>query len=352
VYGTILGNVSVLAPCAFLGAAMLGFLRYNRAPARTFLGDSGSLFVGFALAVLTLAGAKQASGDVSVLMAVCALPVPLIDTVASVGRRWLRRAPLFGADARHVHHQLAALGYGPRGVVTVLYAISSAIAAFGIVLGLAPKETAVAIAVLGAVGFGGLLTYGCSRLDYHEFNEAISMLLAAPRRARRVIRTQIVVRDLARDVRAAADPASVRAIVAGRAADLGVLQIGLRPARQVLSLPSLGHGRIWRVLYPLESRDEHGERQFLVVTCSRGPLSECGTAERVVRMLTPTLDAWFARRAAGLPLEHLRAELDGARTLPRGIGSAAERHDFGLEAALVAPHELDLVASGGARPLS
>src|SRR5262245_49803452 len=87
---TVLGNETVPLYCAALGGALLGFLRYNWAPARIFLGDSGSLVVGFLLAYLAVKGGTRHDGTLLAIVPVFALSYPLLDTGIAMLRRWLR----------------------------------------------------------------------------------------------------------------------------------------------------------------------------------------------------------------------------------------------------------------------
>src|SRR5205823_9753873 len=88
-----------------LAGSILGFLRYNFNPATIFLGDSGSLFVGFMLSALALAG-KQSKAPTLVAIAIplVAFGLPLVDTIISVLRRFLRGESLFRPDRQHIHH--------------------------------------------------------------------------------------------------------------------------------------------------------------------------------------------------------------------------------------------------------
>src|SRR5690606_35243767 len=102
----MLGNTEVVIVCLALTGALIGFLRYNFNPARIFLGDSGSLFIGFLLAVLSVHGSMKSATAVLVLVPLSALALPLLDTFLAIGRRWLRGVPLSSADSRHIHHRL------------------------------------------------------------------------------------------------------------------------------------------------------------------------------------------------------------------------------------------------------
>jgi UDP-GlcNAc:undecaprenyl-phosphate/decaprenyl-phosphate GlcNAc-1-phosphate transferase len=134
----ISGSTLVAVLMAAMMGALIGFLFYNFNPARIFMGDSGSNFLGFVLASTSLAGASQkASTAVSLLVPVVALGVPIFDTLFSLVRRWLERRPLFSPDRGHVHHRLLDLGVTHRRAVLILYAISVilTVAAIGISLG-------------------------------------------------------------------------------------------------------------------------------------------------------------------------------------------------------------------------
>src|SRR5207237_5770704 len=87
-----------------LAGAILGFLRFNFNPATIFLGDSGSLFIGFMLSALALAGAQKTPTIVAVAIPVVSFGLPVLETVLSVVRRFLSGQPLFAADRGHIHH--------------------------------------------------------------------------------------------------------------------------------------------------------------------------------------------------------------------------------------------------------
>jgi UDP-GlcNAc:undecaprenyl-phosphate GlcNAc-1-phosphate transferase len=108
---------------AFLGA-LLGFLAFNFHPASVFLGDGGALFIGYAIASLTLLEryVSQASSHLfPILMPVLLLALPLIDTTAVVVIRLRERRPIYVGDSRHLAHRLLSLGFSPRATALFLY---------------------------------------------------------------------------------------------------------------------------------------------------------------------------------------------------------------------------------------
>ena len=110
--------------CALLAGALAGFLRHNFHPARIFMGDTGSLFLGFTLALLSVTASHKTTASLSVLVPLLAFGVPLLDTVLSVLRRSLGDRNLFQADSRHIHHRLLDIGFSHPRAVLVLYAVS------------------------------------------------------------------------------------------------------------------------------------------------------------------------------------------------------------------------------------
>jgi UDP-GlcNAc:undecaprenyl-phosphate GlcNAc-1-phosphate transferase len=165
VIASISGSVFVALTMAALMGALVGFLFFNFNPARIFMGDSGSYFLGFVLATTALAGGglqQKASTAVSLLVPVLALGVPIFDTLFSMFRRLVERRPIFSADRGHVHHRLLDLGLTHRRAVIFLYGISSLLAAGAIAVSLG-RSWHVGLALLSVslvfVGFVRFLGY-------------------------------------------------------------------------------------------------------------------------------------------------------------------------------------------------
>ena len=126
----LLVALSVSAPAAALllaalNGACLGFLPYNRSPARIFMGDAGSQFLGYALGAISVLGLLKFHTLVSFFVPLLALSVPLADTAFAVLRRLLRGQSPFRADRGHIHHRLLDLGLSQQQAVALLYALSS-----------------------------------------------------------------------------------------------------------------------------------------------------------------------------------------------------------------------------------
>ena len=150
-----------------LCGALAGFLRYNFNPASIFLGDSGSLFIGFLLAALSVLGTQKATTAVAIVVPILAFGFPVVDTAMTMGRRMLSRKPVFEGDNEHIHHMLLARGWSQRRAALVLYGVCLL---FGLLALIFPATGSkltgfmlfvISVAVIIAVG----------HLRYHEVDE-------------------------------------------------------------------------------------------------------------------------------------------------------------------------------------
>ncbi len=119
---------------AALGGAVLGFLFYNFNPASIFMGDTGSMFLGFILATTSIETHQKSSTAVALVVPIIALGVPIADTLLAMLRRAVRGAPMFSADRGHIHHRLLAAGLSHRDAVLVLYGASFVLGGSALVL--------------------------------------------------------------------------------------------------------------------------------------------------------------------------------------------------------------------------
>ncbi|KIL36739.1 UDP-phosphate N-acetylglucosaminyl 1-phosphate transferase [Cohnella kolymensis] len=124
VMAILMGNETVIFLSAILLGSILGFLFFNFHPAKIFMGDSGSLFLGFALAMLSMLGFKQIT-VVSLVTPLLIIGVPLSDTFFAIVRRWIHKKPIFAPDKGHLHHCLQQLGFSHRKTVLIIYGIAA-----------------------------------------------------------------------------------------------------------------------------------------------------------------------------------------------------------------------------------
>jgi UDP-GlcNAc:undecaprenyl-phosphate/decaprenyl-phosphate GlcNAc-1-phosphate transferase len=121
--------VAVIAIC--LIGALLAFLRFNFHPARIFMGDTGSMFLGFALASLACILGRTLGFWTAVLGSAALLGLPILDTASAICRRVAARRHIFEADGEHTHHRLMRAGLSHRGAVLALYALQAVFVALG-----------------------------------------------------------------------------------------------------------------------------------------------------------------------------------------------------------------------------
>lgn len=160
-------NDGILFLTLVLAGAITGFLRYNFNPASIFLGDCGSLLIGFLLSAIALAGSQKSPTMVAVAIPIVSLGLPILDVTVSVLRRFLSRKSLFTADREHIHHQLISRGVSHKQAVLLLYGVSACFGLLSLFL-LNPGSQTVGL-VLVVVGVGVLV--GVQQLRYHEFFE-------------------------------------------------------------------------------------------------------------------------------------------------------------------------------------
>lgn len=119
----------VILLTAILAGSCIGFLPYNFNPAKIFMGDTGSMFLGFTLSVISILGVFKTTAVISYWVPFIAFAVPLFDTLFAFVRRILHGKSPFSADRGHIHHRLIDMGFNQKQSVTILYAIT---AIFGI----------------------------------------------------------------------------------------------------------------------------------------------------------------------------------------------------------------------------
>ncbi|MEX0609996.1 MAG: hypothetical protein WD016_07445 [Balneolaceae bacterium] len=187
------GQIWIAVLALILAGSLVGFLRYNFRPAKIFLGDSGSLIIGFSLALMSIQSATKMSTGFALLFPLLVLGLPITDTIISMIRRFLgsylpnkngsgdsflhNLHGMFRPDSSHIHHQLISLGLTHRNSVIVLYIVSAvfALGAFSITQ-IESKGTTIAFGLI----FCAALFLGIKKLQYQEiaiFNNGLLMPL-------------------------------------------------------------------------------------------------------------------------------------------------------------------------------
>ncbi|HEY6390473.1 MAG TPA: MraY family glycosyltransferase [Bryobacteraceae bacterium] len=168
------GNITLALATVPLAGCLLGFLRYNFPPASIFLGDSGSLLIGFLLGTYGVVWSQKSTTLLSMTAPLMALALPLLDTALAIARRYLRSDSIFRPDRSHIHHRLLDLGFTPRNVTLTLYAVCGLFGGLALLLTVLRSLYAGLIVPL----FAGVAWFLVSRLRYIEFGIARRMLTA------------------------------------------------------------------------------------------------------------------------------------------------------------------------------
>lgn len=128
-----MGYFHVAILTAALAGGIVGFIRYNFNPATIFMGDTGSMFIGYMLAAISVYGAVKTAATIALIVPAIALGLPILDTAFAIMRRYVNGRPIFQPDKGHLHHRLLAQGMSHKEAVLFMYGIT-AILCIGAVL--------------------------------------------------------------------------------------------------------------------------------------------------------------------------------------------------------------------------
>jgi len=144
-------DAAVIVVALSITGSLLAFLRFNFHPARIFMGDTGSMFLGFALAALACLLAREVGFWTAVLGGAAMLGVPVMDTAAAICRRLAARRHIFEADGEHTHHRLMRAGLTHRGAVVTLYAVQIVFVALAMQVFAGHRAAFTGAVILGVV---------------------------------------------------------------------------------------------------------------------------------------------------------------------------------------------------------
>lgn len=119
----VAGKGLILTLALILLGSLIGFLFYNFHPAKIFLGDTGSLFIGYMISVLSLLGLYKSVTLFSLIVPIIILGVPIFDTTYAIIRRLVNKKPISAPDKSHLHHRILAMGFSHRKTVLMIYAL-------------------------------------------------------------------------------------------------------------------------------------------------------------------------------------------------------------------------------------
>ncbi|MDB4906943.1 MAG: glycosyl transferase group 4 family protein [Gemmatimonadetes bacterium] len=299
IVASLLGHPTVAMLALVTTCALVGFLRFNIAPARIYLGDSGSQFVGFLLATLSLLGSSTNRGTL-VLVPIAAAVLPLSDMLLAIARRVLRGIPVWIGDHRHIHHRVVSLGYTERQGAMLLAGSAGVVMMLGMFGALVAGAVVPSTLALGVLGALAASVFALRQLDYYEITAVISGIASGRNDLAQAIRDEIHARDHALEIHHARWFDEVQSVLDRMAEAVGLERIELeepsaRPGRTrsrsalmrasvQLPVSSMGEEEGWSL------RIWHGGRD----------VARALAAAQVARIVVPELIAWFDRAEASI----------------------------------------------------
>jgi UDP-GlcNAc:undecaprenyl-phosphate GlcNAc-1-phosphate transferase len=302
------GDFPLAIIAAPLVGALLGFLVFNFNPASIFLGDGGSLLIGFLLGCCTILWAQRYHTQLGATGPLIALCIPVLDTGLAILRRFLRRRPIFSADRGHIHHRLLDRGFSPSRVALTLYAAGGVAALVSILHEQLAQPYQDAILIV--FGFAAL-----AAVRFFRFTEIPAMahfLLKGV--LRRIMNIQIELWNFEQSLSAATSLSECRAVICEWGRAFGVISFNIRIYGEVWDerLRDSNQEACWRIHVPLTGSDY----MDVVHTRSPGGLNMIGCFIEVVcrelqsrllaRYAEPSLQSWTGERVS-----HFEAKAGG-----------------------------------------
>ena len=163
------GNMPIAITMAALAGACIGFMPYNLNPAKIFMGDTGSTFLGYMLATVSIMGLFKFYAVISFAVPFLILGLPIFDTANAIIRRVAAGRSPMSPDRGHVHHKLIDMGVNQKQAVAILYAISATLGLTAVVLTSSGEVKAIVLllAVLAAILVGACIIYGAEHWSKH-----------------------------------------------------------------------------------------------------------------------------------------------------------------------------------------
>lgn len=285
-------NMVLGLAAAPLAGALLGFLRYNFSPASVFLGDCGSLFIGFLLGCFGVLWSGHATTALGLTAPLMLVAIPLLDTFLAIARRFLRKHPIFLPDRGHVHHRLLDRGMTTSTAALVLYACSGLSMLLSLIM-LGNRYQLAAFAT-----FMVLTWLGIQKLGYIEFRMAGRVLIEDSFRT--VLRSRISLDQFASSLAQADKPEDCWAILRKRYRELGFCEVRLHLAGQTYfeHAEKIRDTECWHLAIPVS------DRAYVEFGCSFSPGSEQGVVALIPEIIRETIGAKlpaFEQRTAAAP---------------------------------------------------
>jgi UDP-GlcNAc:undecaprenyl-phosphate/decaprenyl-phosphate GlcNAc-1-phosphate transferase len=227
-------NLQLALVTAPLAGCLLGFLRYNFNPASIFLGDSGSLLIGFLLGCYGAMWSDKSATIVGLTAPMMAMAIPLLDVILSIVRRFIRNQPIFGADRGHIHHRLLEKGLTPRRAALFLYGLCGIAAVLSLLQDLAHDRAGGVIIVLFCI----VAWVGVQHLGYTEFGVAGKLFTKGTLRS--FVDMQLRLQEFDRTLKACSTLEEHCATIVSACRQFGFSGVRLRLGREFVDEAPLG----------------------------------------------------------------------------------------------------------------
>jgi UDP-GlcNAc:undecaprenyl-phosphate GlcNAc-1-phosphate transferase len=281
------GNFALTLATAPLIGALLGFLPYNFNRASIFMGDCGSVPLGFLLGCFGIIWAQKSATLIGMTAPLIALAIPLLDTSLSIARRLLRGQPISTADRGHIHHRLLARGFTPRRVAYVFYVSAGTFAAFSILLGSSNRFAGVVL-----VAFCIIVWLAIQYLEYEEFDAARRTIFGGI--LRRTLNANLSITQLENAVQVSnnLDECWDALLEAGRGFGFSEASLQFKDEHLTARLADVDSAECWELRIPLN----HSGHVYI-----RVPLQSAKPPATIGRLIT-SVGTVFANKLAELPI--------------------------------------------------
>ncbi len=148
---TPLGYSFIIVECAIVAGAAFGFLPHNFNPAKIFMGDTGSMLLGYMLSIVAVLGVAKSVAAITLIVPIFAIGLPILDTLFAIVRRLINKKPIMEADKEHLHHQLMKKGLNQKQTVLVLYGISIFLGLTAVFISKTNTKTGIWVGVVVAI---------------------------------------------------------------------------------------------------------------------------------------------------------------------------------------------------------
>ena len=243
-------NIALAMATVPLAGCLLGFLCYNFNPATIFLGDSGSLLIGFLLGCYGIIWTQKSATLLGMTAPLMALSLPLLDVGLAIVRRFLRRQPIFSADRGHIHHRLLDRGMSPRKAAVLLYGICSIVAVFSLLESVVHNNAVSSVIVLV---FCAVAWIGIQYLNYAEFSLAGKMIFGGG--LQRNLKAQLDLNALQKLVAGARTAADCARLVEDAVGKFGLVATHMRIGGEDFNGPPGPDGAQWEARVSIADGD-------------------------------------------------------------------------------------------------